>query len=41
MLFSLVASHRRTMILVTHEAALAGKASRRFLLRGGVLVESG
>ena len=40
MLFSLVERHRRTMILVTHDAALAGRAARRLLLRGGVLTES-
>jgi len=28
------------MILVTHDAALAGRAARRLLLRGGVLTES-
>ena len=37
MLFSLVVRHRRTMIVVTHDAALAGRADRRFLLSGGAL----
>jgi lipoprotein-releasing system ATP-binding protein len=37
MLFSLVERHRRTMILVTHDHGLAGRADRKFLLSGGVL----
>jgi len=39
MLFSLVERHRRTMILVTHDTALAGRAARRLLLKGGALAE--
>ena len=37
MLFSLVRSHGRTMILVTHDAALAGRADTRYTLSGGRL----
>jgi lipoprotein-releasing system ATP-binding protein len=37
MLFALVERHQRTMILVTHDHALAGRADRKFLLSGGVL----
>ncbi|HET6450777.1 MAG TPA: ABC transporter ATP-binding protein [Spirochaetia bacterium] len=37
LLFSLVERHRRTMILVTHDAALSSRAGRRLLLAGGVL----
>jgi lipoprotein-releasing system ATP-binding protein len=40
MLFGLVQKHRRTMILVTHDRALADRASRRFHLAGGVLERS-
>ena len=40
MLFGLVQKHRRTMILVTHDTALADRASRRFHLAGGVLAQS-
>lgn len=40
MLFGLVQKHRRTMILVTHDRALAGRASRSFHLAGGVLALS-
>ena len=36
-LFSLVRSRGRTMLLVTHDAALASRADRRFLLSGGRL----
>jgi lipoprotein-releasing system ATP-binding protein len=37
MLFSLVRSHGRTMILVTHDAELAGRADARYTLSGGRL----
>jgi len=37
MLFSLVQRHRRTMIVVTHDQGLAGRADTRFLLSGGIL----
>jgi lipoprotein-releasing system ATP-binding protein len=37
MLFALVRSHGRTMILVTHDASLAGRADARFALAGGRL----
>jgi lipoprotein-releasing system ATP-binding protein len=37
MLFSLVQKHRRTMIVVTHDPGLAGRADTHFLLSGGVL----
>jgi len=37
LLFALVERHRRTMILVTHDHALAGRADRRLLLSGGVV----
>ena len=37
MLFSLVEKHHRTMIVVTHDNALASRAGRRFLLSGGAL----
>lgn len=40
MLFSLVQRHNRTMIVVTHDVGLAGRADRRFLLSNGVLRES-
>jgi lipoprotein-releasing system ATP-binding protein len=40
MLFGLVQKHRRTMILVTHDRALAGRASRSFHLAGGVLART-
>jgi lipoprotein-releasing system ATP-binding protein len=36
-LFSLVRRHGRTMILVTHDAALAARADARFTLAGGRL----
>jgi len=36
-LFALVQRNRRTMILVTHDHALAGRADRKLLLSGGVL----
>jgi len=36
-LFSLVGRHGRTMILVTHDCALAGRADRRLVLAGGKL----
>jgi lipoprotein-releasing system ATP-binding protein len=36
-LFSLVRRHGRTMILVTHDAALAARADTRFALAGGRL----
>jgi lipoprotein-releasing system ATP-binding protein len=38
MLFSLVKTHRRTMILVTHDTALSARADTRFLLASGALV---
>jgi lipoprotein-releasing system ATP-binding protein len=38
MLFDLVRAHGRTMILVTHDSALASRAEDRLLLAGGVLV---
>jgi lipoprotein-releasing system ATP-binding protein len=37
MLFSLVCRHGRTMIVVTHDAALAARADSRFLLAEGAL----
>ncbi|HVO40859.1 MAG TPA: ABC transporter ATP-binding protein [Spirochaetia bacterium] len=37
LLFSLVEKHRRTMIVVTHDADLASRADQRLALRGGVL----
>lgn len=37
MLFSLVQRHGRTMILVTHDPALASRAESRFLLAAGAL----
>jgi predicted ABC-type transport system involved in lysophospholipase L1 biosynthesis ATPase subunit len=37
MLFDLVRAHGRTMILVTHDSALASRAEDRLLLAGGVL----
>ena len=37
MLFDLVRRYGRTMILVTHDAALASRAERRFLLAAGAL----
>jgi lipoprotein-releasing system ATP-binding protein len=37
MLFSLVRRHGRTMILVTHDAALAARADARYTLSGGRL----
>ena len=37
MLFDLVRRYGRTMILVTHDSALASRAERRFLLAAGVL----
>ena len=40
MLFGLVQKHRRTMILVTHDTALADARARRFHLAGGVLAQS-
>ncbi len=40
MLFELVEKHGRTMILVTHDRALAEKAGRHFELAGGELVGS-
>ena len=40
MLFGLVRTHRRTMILVTHDAALTGRADGRFLLAAGGLARS-
>jgi len=40
MLFGLVRTHRRTMILVTHDAALSGRADGRFLLAAGGLARS-
>ena len=40
MLFGLVRRHHRTMILVTHDTALSGKADIRFLLAAGTLARS-
>jgi lipoprotein-releasing system ATP-binding protein len=40
MLFSLVRRHGRTLILVTHDTALAARAERRLLLTAGVLSPS-
>jgi lipoprotein-releasing system ATP-binding protein len=40
MLFGLVKKHHRTMILVTHDAALSGRADARFLLTAGELARS-
>jgi lipoprotein-releasing system ATP-binding protein len=37
MLFTLARAHGRTMILVTHDAALAARAGSRYLLAAGVL----
>lgn len=37
MLFALVRRHGRTMILVTHDSALASRADSRFLLAAGAL----
>jgi lipoprotein-releasing system ATP-binding protein len=37
LLFELVRAHGRTMIIVTHDAALASRADDRLLLAGGVL----
>jgi lipoprotein-releasing system ATP-binding protein len=37
MLFALVRKHGRTMILVTHDTALAARADNRFLLAAGAL----
>ncbi len=37
MLFALVRSHGATLVLVTHDAGLAGRADRRYVLSGGVL----
>jgi lipoprotein-releasing system ATP-binding protein len=39
-LFGLVKRHRRTMILVTHDAALSRRTTRRLVLSGGVLQPS-
>jgi lipoprotein-releasing system ATP-binding protein len=39
-LFSLVRSHGRTLILVTHDTALAGRADRRLALSEGRLASS-
>ncbi len=36
-LFDLARAHGRTMIIVTHDPALAARASSRYLLAGGVL----
>jgi lipoprotein-releasing system ATP-binding protein len=38
MLFSLVRRHGTTLVLVTHDEALAARADTRYLLAGGVLV---
>jgi lipoprotein-releasing system ATP-binding protein len=37
LLFALVRKHHRTMILVSHDAALAGRADNRFSLAAGAL----
>ncbi len=39
-LFGLVRKHNRTMILVTHDTALSGRANTRFLLTAGKLARS-
>jgi len=39
MLFGLVQRHGRTLILVTHDRAMAASAQRRFVLQGGMLRE--
>ncbi len=38
MLFSLVRKHHGTLVLVTHDTALAARADVRFVLAGGVLM---
>jgi lipoprotein-releasing system ATP-binding protein len=40
MLFGLVQKHRRTMIIVTHDTALSGRANSRFLLADGALARA-
>ncbi|PKL26685.1 MAG: lipoprotein-releasing system ATP-binding protein LolD [Spirochaetae bacterium HGW-Spirochaetae-3] len=40
LLFDLAASHGTTLLVVTHDPGMAGRASRRFVLRDGELVES-
>ncbi|PKL09622.1 MAG: lipoprotein-releasing system ATP-binding protein LolD [Spirochaetae bacterium HGW-Spirochaetae-7] len=40
LLFDIVASRGTTLVVVTHDTDLAARASRRFLLREGTLVES-
>jgi lipoprotein-releasing system ATP-binding protein len=40
MLFGLVKRHRRTMIIVTHDPSLSGRADSRFLLAAGTLARS-
>jgi len=40
MLFSLVRARGRTMLLVTHDAALAARADRKYILAGGRLAAS-
>lgn len=40
LLFGLVEKHGRTLIVVTHDKALAALAGRRFVLHGGALRES-
>jgi lipoprotein-releasing system ATP-binding protein len=40
MLFSLVRARGRTMLLVTHDAALAARADRKYILAGGRLASS-
>lgn len=40
MLFGLVQKHHRTMILVTHDRALSGRASRSYRLAAGALARS-
>jgi lipoprotein-releasing system ATP-binding protein len=39
LLFGLVRTHGRTMILVTHDRGIAARADRRFALTGGELVQ--
>jgi putative ABC transport system ATP-binding protein len=39
MLFGLVRTHGRTMILVTHDRGIAARADRRLALAGGQLGE--
>jgi lipoprotein-releasing system ATP-binding protein len=40
MLFGLVREYNRTMIIVTHDTAISGRADTRFLLAAGILARS-